>query len=171
MCSRLRLTATPPLRPASRASLESNSCAVPFACAAFPPLLAISFCFSRSIDANPRLLRVRAAVPPEGLRPLSCDTSRWPTLPTELRASLPVLFGILLPPGDLALSDRWPHTHTPRAGLKQCPPQAHQAEGFDCKWQAGRARWRGEAWSHIAFRDKGLARNGGRKSESNGQTI
>src|SRR6478609_11340938 len=59
MCSRFRLTATPPLRPASRASLESNSWAVPFACAAFPPLLAISRCLLRSIDAKPRLLRER----------------------------------------------------------------------------------------------------------------
>src|SRR5438552_1198161 len=57
MCSRLRLTAWPPLRPAFRASSESNSCAVPFACAAFPPLLAISRCLPRSIDAKPRLLR------------------------------------------------------------------------------------------------------------------
>src|SRR5215813_2296635 len=120
MCSRLRLTATPPLRPASRASLESNSCAVPFACAAFPPLLAISFCFSRSIEANPRLLRVRAAVPPAGLRPLS------PTFPptAELRSSLPGLFGILL----LLMIWLYPivgaHTHTPRVGLKQCLPQA-----------------------------------------------
>src|SRR5262245_59486608 len=151
MCSRLRLTATPPLRPASRASLESNSCAVPFACAAFPPLLAISFCFSRSIEANPRLLRVRAAVPPAGLRPLSCDPSRWPTFP--LRSSLPGLFGILLPPDDLALSVG-AHTHTPRAGLKQRPPQAPRAEDFDCKWQAGRARWERRGVVAFAFREQ-----------------
>src|SRR5688500_12720264 len=56
MWSRLRLTASPPLRPASRASFESNSCAVPFSCAARPPLLAISRCLLGSIEANPRLL-------------------------------------------------------------------------------------------------------------------
>src|SRR4029453_16722539 len=44
----------PPLRPASRASSLVHSCAVPFWCAAFPPLLAISFCLTRSIDAKPR---------------------------------------------------------------------------------------------------------------------
>src|SRR4026209_876169 len=44
----------PPLRPASRASSLVHSCAVPFWCAAFPPLLAISRCLVRSIDANPR---------------------------------------------------------------------------------------------------------------------
>src|SRR5262245_21122122 len=142
MCSRLRLTATPPLRPASRASLESNSCAVPFASAAFPPLLAISFCFSRSMDANPRLLRVRAAVPPPGFRPLS---SRWPTLPTlELRSSLPGLFGILL----LLMIWLYPivgaHTHTPRVGLKQCAPQAPPGRGLRLQ-MAGRTSTVGEA--------------------------
>src|SRR5215467_2682014 len=86
MCSRFRLTATPPFRPASRASLESNSCAVPLACAAFPPLLAISFCLSRSIDANPRLLRVRTLPPP------SLSASRRPPrsatpIPPGLRSS------------------------------------------------------------------------------------
>src|SRR5690242_4611862 len=44
----------PPLRPASRASAGLHSCAVPFWCAALPPLLAISRCFCRSIDAKPR---------------------------------------------------------------------------------------------------------------------
>lgn len=44
----------PPLRPASRASSFVHSWAVPFACAALPPLLAISRCFLGSIDANPR---------------------------------------------------------------------------------------------------------------------
>ena len=39
MCSRFLLTVTPPLRPAARASPESNSWAVPFWCAARPPLL------------------------------------------------------------------------------------------------------------------------------------
>ena len=36
----------PPLRPAARASSGVHSCAVPFSCAARPPLLAISRCFS-----------------------------------------------------------------------------------------------------------------------------
>ena len=44
----------PPLRPAARASSAVHSCAVPFSCAARPPLLAISRCFSGDIDANPR---------------------------------------------------------------------------------------------------------------------
>src|SRR5580698_5460702 len=56
MCDRSRLTTSPPLRPAARASSAVNSWARPWACAAFPPLLAISRCLSRSIDANPRLL-------------------------------------------------------------------------------------------------------------------
>ena len=55
ICSRRRWwLAMPPLRPASRASSLVHSCAVPFWCAAFPPLLAISRCLARSIDANPR---------------------------------------------------------------------------------------------------------------------
>ena len=57
MCSRSRLTAWPPFRPACRASSGENSCAVPCACAARPPLLAISRCLEESIAANPRLLR------------------------------------------------------------------------------------------------------------------
>src|SRR5687768_9641539 len=44
----------PPLRPATRASSGVHSCAVPFSCAARPPLLAISRCFSGDIEANPR---------------------------------------------------------------------------------------------------------------------
>ena len=44
----------PPLRPAARASSAVHSCAVPFSCAARPPLLAISRCFSGDIEANPR---------------------------------------------------------------------------------------------------------------------
>ena len=44
----------PPFRPAARASSAVHSCAVPFSCAARPPLLAISRCFSGDIDANPR---------------------------------------------------------------------------------------------------------------------
>ena len=46
----------PPLRPATRASSDVHSWAVPFACAARPPLLAISFWRFASIDANPLLL-------------------------------------------------------------------------------------------------------------------
>ena len=46
--------AMPPLRPASRASSDDHSCAVPFWCAARPPLLAISRCFSADMEANPR---------------------------------------------------------------------------------------------------------------------
>jgi len=44
----------PPFRPAFRASSAVHSWAVPFSCAALPPLLAISRCFSGDIDANPR---------------------------------------------------------------------------------------------------------------------
>src|SRR5436305_9096029 len=69
MWARSRLTASPPLRPATRASSEVNSWAVPFAWAARPPLLAISFCFAASIDAKPRLL-VEAIVSPLELRAL-----------------------------------------------------------------------------------------------------
>ena len=47
----------PPFRPADRASSEVHSCAVPFWCAARPPLLAISRCFSGDIEANPRRSR------------------------------------------------------------------------------------------------------------------
>ena len=56
MCARSRLTVTPPLRPAFRASLDDHSCAVPFSWAARPPLLAISRWRAGSIDANPRRL-------------------------------------------------------------------------------------------------------------------
>ncbi len=44
----------PPLRPAAWASSLVHLCAVPIACAAFPPLLAISRFFSALIDAKPR---------------------------------------------------------------------------------------------------------------------
>lgn len=56
MWARSRLTVTPPLRPAWRASSDDHSCAVPFSWAALPPRLAISFCRAGSIDAKPRLL-------------------------------------------------------------------------------------------------------------------
>ncbi len=52
----------PPLRPASRASSEVNSCAVPAAWAALPPRLAISRCFSLSMLANPRFLVLLVAI-------------------------------------------------------------------------------------------------------------
>jgi hypothetical protein len=58
----------PPLRPADRASSDVHSCAVPFWCAARPPLLAISRCFSGDMDANPR--RSLRSVP---LRPLAAS--------------------------------------------------------------------------------------------------
>jgi len=53
--ARLAREAAPPFRPAMRASSEVNSCAVPFWCAAFPPLRAISRCFCGSMEENPRL--------------------------------------------------------------------------------------------------------------------
>src|SRR3954471_12477765 len=53
-CCLRRWLAIPPFRPASRASSLVHSCAVPFWCAALPPLLAISRCLFRSIEANPR---------------------------------------------------------------------------------------------------------------------
>src|SRR4249919_1460075 len=65
------LRAWPPLRPASRASSESNSCATPCACAARPPSAAIARCLAGSIDAKPRLL-----VPPPWLRCAMC-VSPW----------------------------------------------------------------------------------------------
>src|SRR5260370_32782026 len=56
MSARSRLTTSPPLRPATSASSALDSWARPCACAAFPPLLAISRCLPISIEANPRLL-------------------------------------------------------------------------------------------------------------------
>jgi len=50
----LRARARPPLRPACRASAGDHSCAVPSACAARPPLPAISRRLSWSMAANPR---------------------------------------------------------------------------------------------------------------------
>src|SRR3954469_14429316 len=58
MCWRSRLTALPPLRPASTASSRSNSWALPLSWAARPPLLAISRCSSGSIAAKPRSLEL-----------------------------------------------------------------------------------------------------------------
>ncbi len=61
----------PPFRPANRASSDVHSCAVPFRCAARPPLLAISRCFSGDIDANPRRsLRRTGCSPPIASAPL-----------------------------------------------------------------------------------------------------
>src|SRR6185436_4183974 len=55
--------ASPPLRPAILASSLVNSCAVPFWCAARPPLAAIARCAWGSIAANPRgVLRVTVPV-------------------------------------------------------------------------------------------------------------
>jgi len=55
ICSLFRLTASPPLRPATLASSGVHWCATPSWCAALPPLLAISLCFAGSIEAKPRL--------------------------------------------------------------------------------------------------------------------
>ena len=64
-CSRRRRwLAMPPLRPASRASSLVHSCAVPFWCAALPPLLAISRCLPLSIEANPRSSLATMCLPP-----------------------------------------------------------------------------------------------------------
>src|SRR5262245_36664085 len=54
ICARFRLRATPPLRPAARASADVNSCAVPLACARWPPLRAISCRCAASKAAKPR---------------------------------------------------------------------------------------------------------------------
>lgn len=54
--SGVRRPASPPLRPASRASVALNWCALPLAWAALPPLLAIWRCRSGSMEAKPRRL-------------------------------------------------------------------------------------------------------------------
>lgn len=72
MWSRSRLTTTPPFRPATRASSRDHSCAVPFAWAARPPLLAISFWRCGSIDANPRLLFPLIALSSSDTCPSEC---------------------------------------------------------------------------------------------------
>src|SRR6187551_491665 len=59
----------PPLRPASRASSLVHSWAVPFWCAALPPLLAISRCLARSIEANPRSSFATSTLPDSHARP------------------------------------------------------------------------------------------------------
>lgn len=55
MYARSWLIASPPFRPASRASAASNSCPFPDACAARPPADAILRRFSGSMVAKPRL--------------------------------------------------------------------------------------------------------------------
>src|ERR1051325_6560894 len=76
MWARSRLTASPPLRPATRASSDVNSWAVPLACAARPPLLAISRCLDGSIDAKPRLLVEAMLSPLSVLRELRCTARK-----------------------------------------------------------------------------------------------
>lgn len=75
--SRSRLTAWPPFRPASRASSLVNSCALPLACAALPPLLANKRRFSGSNAAKPRRLRVAF-----------CPSSTVPPLDASMTTSL-----------------------------------------------------------------------------------
>jgi hypothetical protein len=82
--ARLRLTAAPPFLPASRASPEVNWCAVPFSCAAFPPILAISRCFSGVMAAKPLFA---VLLPRELLRELDeefLEPAFIPLLPPEL---------------------------------------------------------------------------------------
>ena len=98
ICSRRRRwLARPPLRPASRASSLVHSWAVPFWCAALPPLLAISRCLARSIDANPRSSLATVIPPPV--------PSRVPASPRQdsfsVRAS---------PSSATAVPRRWPET-------------------------------------------------------------
>src|SRR4051812_7343655 len=82
---RRRWLAIPPFRPASRASSLVHSCAVPFWWAALPPLLAISRCFARSIEANPRssLATLSSSRPGSSLRnfPLLGLTRAQPVQP------------------------------------------------------------------------------------------
>ena len=78
----------PPFRPAVRASSDVHSWAVPFSCAARPPLLAISRCFSGDIDANPRRsLRPVSLTGPSAL--LGCTLSPTirvpPVRPAQVR--------------------------------------------------------------------------------------
>ena len=72
----------PPLRPAWRASSDVHSCAVPFWCAARPPLLAISRCFSGDIDAKPR----RSLRSPFTRVPPSAAKAGWPPAPLTVTA-------------------------------------------------------------------------------------
>src|SRR6185503_6860789 len=72
----------PPLRPADRASSDVHSCAVPFWCAARPPLLAISRCFSGVMDANPRR-SFRSPVVRPGAKSIMVRLSVWPSRRTH----------------------------------------------------------------------------------------
>src|SRR5450830_1324949 len=85
MWLRSRLTASPPFWPARRASSESNSWAVPFWWAAWPPLLAISRCWFWSMAAKPRLAGV-----PVLLLPLPLFWA-LPPVDAPLRAPLSLL--------------------------------------------------------------------------------
>lgn len=79
--ARLRLTAAPPFLPASHASSEVNWCAVPFSCAAFPPILG---CFSGAMAAKPLFA---VLLPRELLRELDkefLEPAFIPLLPPEL---------------------------------------------------------------------------------------
>lgn len=88
--------ASPPLRPAMRASSLVNSCAVPFWCAARPPLAAIARCAWGSIAANPRGVFLLTA--PLSLLPLS----RPPSLPRSFPAR-PGSLMLARPPADAPL--------------------------------------------------------------------
>ena len=80
--------ASPPFLPATRASSLVNSCAVPFWCAARPPLAAIARCACGSIAANPRgVLRLTVLVFRES-PPLSF---RFPLIPPPLPPPTPLV--------------------------------------------------------------------------------
>lgn len=86
--------ASPPFLPATRASSLVNSCAVPFWCAARPPLAAIARCACGSIAANPRgVLRLTLLVPRESAPPSFLLLAVPPLLappppPAPLRSSI-----------------------------------------------------------------------------------
>jgi hypothetical protein len=77
--------ASPPFLPATRASSLVNSCAVPFWCAALPPLAAIARWAWGSIAANPR-----------GVFRLTVPVLRVSTPPSFLAVIVPLL--PLIPP-------------------------------------------------------------------------
>ena len=86
--------ASPPFLPATRASSLVNSCAVPFWCAARPPLAAIARWACGSIAANPRgVLRVtplvpRVSAPPSFLFEPVPPPLAVPPPPAPLRSSM-----------------------------------------------------------------------------------
>ena len=89
--------ASPPFLPATRASSLVNSCAVPFWCAARPPLAAIARCARGSIAANPRgVLRLTLLVLPESA-PLSFLLPLAPPLLPPPTPLLPLRSSILSP--------------------------------------------------------------------------